>query len=182
MLRGGPAAAGGMLCGMRLRDADMPDDNGGRPASGRPAAPGGTAENPAATVRFRVSRIRPALALTGAAAFGALAAVASDRVHTLVGVLLAVGLAGYGLRDLLVPVRLAAGPEGLTVATGYAGRRRLPWATVERIRVDRRARLGLRSNLLEVDAGEDLYLFSATDLGVPCEDAADRIRALRTGR
>ena len=174
-----------MLCGMRLRDAEMPDENDGRAAPRPPAGPeaSGPTEGPGpTTMRFRVSRVRPGLALAGAVVFGVLAAVASDRVHTLVGVLLAAGLAGYGLRDLLVPVRLAAGPDGLTVATGYAGRRRLPWAAVERIRVDRRARLGLRSNLLEVDAGRTLYLFSATDLGVPCEEAADRLRALRTGR
>lgn len=167
-----------MLCGMRLRDGQMPEESGrSGPAGSAPADRSG-----AVAVRFRVSRVRAMLALGGAVVFGLLAAVADDRVHVMVGVLLAAGLVGYGLRDLLAPVRLAAGPDGVTVVTGYAGHRLLPWAAVERIRVDRRARLGMRSELLEVDAGDNLYLFSATDLGVPCQQAADRLRALRTGR
>ena len=38
-----------------------------------------------------------------------------------IGLVVAVGLAVYGLRDLLAPVRLAADGDGLTVVTGFAG-------------------------------------------------------------
>ena len=65
------------------------------------------------------------------------------------------GLAGWALRDLIAPVRLAADADGVTVVTGFARRRRhLPWAQIERVRVDRRDRLGLRSEMLEIDAGD----------------------------
>jgi hypothetical protein len=47
--------------------------------------------------------------------------------------------------------------------------------------VDRRERRGLRTELLEIDAGESLHLFSVHDLGVPPEEVADALTALRTG-
>ena len=48
---------------------------------------------------------------------------------------------------------------------GFARRRHVAWPQVERIRVDRRERLGLRSQLLEIDAGTSLHLFSTHELG-----------------
>jgi hypothetical protein len=86
------------------------------------------------------------------------------------------------LRDLVVPVRLAADATGVTVVTGFAGHRHLPWTAVERIRLDERRRLGVRAQLVEVDVGETLYLFSAYQLSAPCEDVVDELRRLRTGR
>ena len=69
-------------------------------------------------------------------------------------------LAVWGLRDLIAPVRLSADAEGVTVVSGFAGRRRLPWAAIERITVDTRTRRGLRSETLEIDTGEAIHLFS----------------------
>jgi hypothetical protein len=93
----------------------------------------------------------------------------------------AVGLAGWALRDVLVPVRLAADPGGVTVVVGLAGRRRLAWSQIERVRVDRRERLGLRSELLELDAGDTLHLFSVHQLGAEPDEVAAALSALRTG-
>ncbi|MGH3656270.1 MAG: PH domain-containing protein [Micromonosporaceae bacterium] len=95
----------------------------------------------------------------------------------------AAALAGlYALRDLLAPVRLAADGDGVTVVTGFATLRRIRWREVERIRIDERSRLGMRSALLEIDTGSSLYLFGASELGTPVEDVADALRRLRTGR
>ncbi len=91
----------------------------------------------------------------------------------------AAGLAAWAARDLLVPVRLTAGPDGVVVVAGFAGRRRLAWSQIERIRVDRRRRSGLSSEMLELDTGSTLHLFSQYDLGVPPEEAAERLMALR---
>ena len=93
----------------------------------------------------------------------------------------AAGLAAWAARDLLVPVRLTAGASGVTVVVGFAGRRRLAWSQIERVRVDRRQRKGLTSEVLELDTGSALHLFSVHDLGVPPEEVADALVALRTG-
>jgi hypothetical protein len=91
----------------------------------------------------------------------------------------AAGLAAWAARDLLAPVRLTAGPDGVTVVTGFAGRRQLAWSQIERIRVDRRRRAGLSSEMLELDTGSTLHLFSQYDLGVPPEEVAERLATLR---
>jgi hypothetical protein len=87
----------------------------------------------------------------------------------------AVVLAVYAARDLIAPVRLAADHEGVTVVTGYARRRRLSWAEVERVRIDEHTRLGLRTEMLEIDAGDAIYLFSTYDLNAPCSDVAEAL-------
>jgi hypothetical protein len=103
-----------------------------------------------------------------------------DPVQWVLAVGAAVALAAWALRDLIAPVRLAADAGGVTVVVGYAGRRRLPWAEIERVRMDRRERLGVKSNLLEIDAGDALYLFSANDLGAEPEDVLRSLLALRS--
>jgi Bacterial PH domain len=96
-----------------------------------------------------------------------------------IGVVAAVGIAIYALRDVIGRSRLRADREGLRIATGFGGHRRLAWSEVERLRVDERNRLGTRSELLEIDAGEHLYLLSRFDLGVPPAEALAMIRAIR---
>jgi hypothetical protein len=76
-------------------------------------------------------------------------------------------------------VRIAADAAGITVVAGYAGRRELPWRRIERIRVDNRPRFGLRTETLEIDAGETLHLFGAYELGAPPAEVAARLEALR---
>ena len=91
----------------------------------------------------------------------------------------AVLLGVYAARDLIAPVRLAADREGVTVVKGYAGKQRLPWSTVERVRVDQHSRLGLRTEMLEIDAGESVHLFSTYDLNAPCAEVEEALRLLR---
>jgi hypothetical protein len=124
--------------------------------------------------------VLPALKLTGAAGLllvGLLAA-RTDRVGPVLALVVAAGLAAWGVRDLVARDRLTADSDGVTVVTGYAGRRRLRWPEIERIAVDRRTRRGLRSELLEIDTGEAIHLLSRWDLGVPPEDVVERLRGL----
>jgi hypothetical protein len=110
----------------------------------------------------------------------ALASMFADtRSQLIVGLLASAGLLAYALRDVLARVRLAADTEGVVAVHGYAGHRRLAWAEIERVRVDARNRLGARSELLEVDAGDQIFLFSRFDLGVDPEEAAQAIQVLR---
>ena len=129
-------------------------------------------------------RIRPALPIGKFAAAVLLLAVgivfaSGDVVQLVVAALAAAGLAGSAVRDLLAPVRLAADPTGVTVVSGYAGRRHLPWAAVEQIMVTDRARLGLRTELLEIDCGETIHLFGRHDLGAEPTEVASVLHALR---
>ena len=77
-------------------------------------------------------------------------------------------------------VRLTADTTGVTVLAGFARRRHLPWSAVERVRVDRRTHRGLRSETLELDAGDAIYLFSANDLGALPEDVVATLADLRS--
>jgi hypothetical protein len=93
------------------------------------------------------------------------------------GVILAVPAAllvgAMGMRDLLVPERLSADEDGITVVHGFAGRRHVPWEAIEDVKVDVRRRFGLRSEMLEIDTGDNLHIFSPHDLGAsPTEVAA----------
>jgi len=105
-----------------------------------------------------------------------------DPAGTLLALVVAAGLAGFALRDLVAPVRLAADGHGVTVVTGFSRRVPIPWAQIERVRVDTRKRLGRRSELLEIDTGQALHLFSSTELSAPIDDVAAALVTLRTGR
>ncbi|MEU0522024.1 PH domain-containing protein [Streptosporangium sp. NPDC006007] len=133
-------------------------------------------------LRWRVRREIFVLKAFAVVAFAMLAllSVGDPRGMILAGVgaLVAAVLA---LRDVLVPVRLSADDEGLVVVRGFAGSERVPWSSVERIRVDRRTRLTSRTELLEIDTGEAIFLLSRFDLGVPCQEVADELRSYRTG-
>jgi Bacterial PH domain len=105
-----------------------------------------------------------------------------DPVQWFLAVAVGLGLAGWALRDVVAPVRLAADPDGVTVIVGFAGRRRLAWSEIERVRVDRRHRLGVRTELLELDAGDSLHLFSRYDLGAEPADVLASLLVLRSAR
>ena len=131
-------------------------------------------------------RIKPVLPVTksmGAIAVVvlALAFAGRDPVRWALAVVIALALAGWALRDLIAPVRLAADADGVTVLTGFARRRRLAWAQIEQVRVDRRTHRGLRSEMLELDAGDDIYLLSAHELGALPEEVAAALADLRVG-
>jgi len=128
---------------------------------------------------WRVDRRLTVAKLAGAAIF-ALAAVVGypDPGQVIVVGLAAALLAVLGTRDLIAPVRLAASPAGLTITTGFAGRREIAWADIASIKVDARRGILLRSQVLELDTGDNLYFFGANDLGAPCDEVVDRLRSL----
>ncbi|SCE78653.1 PH domain-containing protein [Micromonospora marina] len=122
-------------------------------------------------------------------AVGALALVAlglvlagGDPVRPALAGLAAAALLGWALRDVVAPVRLAVGPDGLTVLRGFAGRRRLPWDAVEAIRLERRSRRGVTAETLEIDAGETLHLFGRRDLDAPLDEVAAALDEARPAR
>ena len=102
-----------------------------------------------------------------------------DPVRWVLAGAVAAGVSAWALRDLLIPVRLAADTDGVTVVTGIARRRHLPWSAIERVRVDSRSRRGLRSEMLEIDAGVALYLYCANDVGALPEDVVTQLADLR---
>jgi hypothetical protein len=118
--------------------------------------------------------------LAGAVLLAVVAATSgTERGRLLLVGVAALALAGWGLRDVLAPVRLAADEHGVTVVTGYARHRRIPWADIERVGVGEHRSLGLHTQILEIDTGETLHLFSRHDLGASCEDVEQALTALR---
>ncbi|GAB2580988.1 hypothetical protein Aab01nite_57890 [Paractinoplanes abujensis] len=132
-------------------------------------------------MQWRVKPVLPVSKLIAAVAVAvlALAFAGRDPVRWVLAGVLVLALLVWALRDLLRPVRLAADAEGVTVVTGFLGRRRLTWGQIERVRVDRRSHRGLRSEYLELDAGDAIFLFSANDLGELPDDVATALADLR---
>jgi hypothetical protein len=131
---------------------------------------------------WRIKPVLPVTKLLGAVAVVVLVLAfgRGEPVQWFLAAAAAAGLAAWALRDLIAPVRLAADPDGLTVVVGFAGRRRLAWAQIEGVRLDRRQRLGVRAELLEVDAEDNLYLFSMHDLGAAPDEVLPVLLALRS--
>ncbi|MFC0100587.1 PH domain-containing protein [Micromonospora marina] len=134
--------------------------------------------------QWRVPREVPVLKAVGALALVALGLVLAggDPVRPALAGLAAAALLGWALRDVVAPVRLAVGPDGLTVLRGFAGRRRLPWDAVEAIRLERRSRRGVTAETLEIDAGETLHLFGRRDLDAPLDEVAAALDEARPAR
>ncbi|WP_328463783.1 PH domain-containing protein [Actinoplanes sp. NBC_00393] len=132
-------------------------------------------------MQWRVKPVLPVSKLIGAVAVLALVAVFAegDPVRWVLGGAVAAGLVAWALRDLLLPVRLSADADGVTVLTGLARRRHLPWSQIERVRVERTIRRGLRNELLEIDAGESIYQFGPHDLGAQPDDVVVQLSELR---
>ena len=149
----------------------------------RPSAPDDTAgAEPRNLGPWRVRPLLPVLKAVGAVLFlGAGLLSRGDPVGLAIGVAAALILAALAVRDLLAAVRLAADADGVTVATWYGGHARLAWADIERVTVDRRSRLGIRTELVEIDAGDAIYQFSRSELGAPPDDVVDALAAVRTG-
>lgn len=133
-------------------------------------------------LRWRVRGEFLALKIVAALVLAAVTVLSlgDPRGAILVGVA-AVVAAVLALRDVLVPVRLSVDGEGLVLVKGFAGSERVRWSAVERIRVDTRTRFTSRTELLEIDTGEKIFLLSRFDLGVPCQEVADELRSFRTG-
>ncbi|PZF93401.1 PH domain-containing protein [Micromonospora deserti] len=140
--------------------------------------------HPSSSRQWRVPAALPVLKLAGAVALLGLGLLFADGapVPVVLAGLAAAGLAGWAVRDLVAPVRLAVDAEGVTVVQGWAGRRRLPWSAIEAVGVDRRPRLGLVSEVLEIDTGESLHLFGRYDLGADPAEVAEAVNAARPAR
>jgi hypothetical protein len=125
---------------------------------------------------WRVRREQAVLKILGALVCAGLAVywwVEGDLRGVILAVPAAVLVGAMGLRDVLAPVRLAADESGITVVHGFAGKRHVPWEAIWDIKVDVRRRWGLRSEMLEIDTGDYLHIFSPHDLGTsPTEVAA----------
>jgi hypothetical protein len=180
-----------MLGGVHVRSGAMPGEPEPDPAHRPgPTEPPSAGPDPSVTpagsaLSWRVTPGATVLKWVGAGLFAAVALASTiagaDAVTIAIALLGALVLALQALRDVLAPVRLAADLHGLTVVSGFAGRRRIPWSVIERIRVDERTRFGVRSPLLEIDTGETLHLISARELGAPCDEVVQSLAALRTG-
>ncbi|TDD01269.1 PH domain-containing protein [Nonomuraea deserti] len=128
---------------------------------------------------WRVRRELAVLKILGGLACAGLALywwAGADVGGVILAVPAAVLLGAMGLRDLLVPVRLAADESGITVVHGFAGRRHVPWEAICDIKVDVRRRWGLRSEMLEIDTGDFLHVFSPHELGASPTDVAAALR------
>jgi hypothetical protein len=121
---------------------------------------------------WRIKPVLPVTKLLGAVAVLVLvfAFGRDDAVQWLLAACVSAGLAAWAGRDLIAPVRLAADAEGVTVIAGYARRVRLPWAQIAAVRLDRRDRFGIGTDMVEIDADDALYLFSKHDLGAEPRD------------
>ena len=132
-------------------------------------------------LQWRVRPVLPITKLLGAVAVVVLVVAfgRDDPVQWFIAIAVATALAGWAVRDLIAPVRLSADTSGITMVVGFARRRHVAWPRVERVRVDRRDRMGLRSQLLEIDTGDNLHLFSAHELGTEPDEVAEALNELR---
>ena len=117
----------------------------------------------------------------GLAAVLAVAAVSlGSGPQRIIALVAAAAVVAYALRDVLARERLRADAEGVVAVRGYAGRRHLSWDEVEAVRLDARQRLGAHTELLEIDAGPEIYQFSRHDLGTEPAEALEALTAVRT--
>jgi PH (Pleckstrin Homology) domain-containing protein len=147
-----------------------------------PGLPDESSVEPPTEVTFRVPTAVMVIKFAGAALVAVAALFTGDALAVLVGLATAAALGLLALRDVLARDRLRADAGGLELVCGYAAKRHLDWDAVDRMRIDDRLRLGVRSRLLEVDADEQLYLFSRYDLGVEPTDALAALLQVRGDR
>jgi hypothetical protein len=130
---------------------------------------------------YRVPTAVVAAKYTVVALFVLAALVVPGRPATALAGLAALAVAVYATRDLLARERLRIDRDGLTVVHGFAGHGQLRWDQIERIRVDERLRLGIRTQLLEVDAGDWIGLYGRSELGADPSAVLSAIDAARAG-
>ncbi|HWS38196.1 MAG TPA: PH domain-containing protein [Actinoplanes sp.] len=132
-------------------------------------------------MQWRVRPVLPIVKLIVALTLPALAALFAQGEWSrwALALIAALAVVVWAARDVLVPVRLAADPAGITVITGFARRKQVPWTQIERVRAETSTRRGLRSELLEIDAGDAIYLFTPNDLSADPESVALSLAELR---
>jgi hypothetical protein len=103
-------------------------------------------------------------------------AVVADTGGRLLVLPAAVAALLYAARDAIAGPVLSADAEGLELVTGWR-RLRVPWSSVERLRVvtDRRTRL------VEVDLGSTVVALSGTRLGRDPRDVLEDLLRIRDG-
>lgn len=135
---------------------------------------------PESLTRWRVASTPTLLKFAGALLLAAVALLSGDeRERLLLAAVGALALGVYGLRDIVAPVRLSADAEGVTVVSGFARRRHVPWREIERVGLGEQRSLGRRTEILEIDAGDSLHLFSRYDLDAPCAEVAETLQEMR---
>ena len=132
----------------------------------------------APTVSFGPSRGLSTGCLIAGVVVAGLAAFGTDSDgRFLVGLaaLLLLVLGGY---DALVTPRLTASAAGLRVRT-LEVRTSLAWEEIQDVHFEERARLGLASRTLEIDAGSVLVVLGRHSLGIDPREAFAMIAAFR---
>jgi hypothetical protein len=134
-------------------------------------------EGNAGAARYQFGPDRRLTAVTGGlSVLAVLIALSTDRAGQVLLAGAALVLLSYTVTDLIFWPRLTVTGEGLSIKAPLT-RVALPWADIDAVRADARQRLGLRSVTLEIDAGEQLVVFSHRALGADPETAAGVIRA-----
>jgi hypothetical protein len=137
---------------------------------------GYTPTGPLTSAQWRVDRTMLVAKILGIVAFAAIPQVFEFNLTSRwFGGVVAVALALYAIRDLVVPVRLAADQEGVRVVVGFAGHRDIPWADVDGLRLDPRRRAGF----LEIETATSLHLLSRYDLSMLPADALAMLERIR---
>lgn len=106
-----------------------------------------------------------------------LAVAAQDRPGRLLFLLAALVLLVYTVTDLVFWPRLTVSAAGIELRSP-TGMRAFAWPEVSAVRADSRQRLGLRSVTLEVDAADELHVFSKRALGTDPEQVAGIVAAM----
>jgi Bacterial PH domain len=194
-VRSGPQIRRAILANVRIRNPrppDEPDDSGGLQddldddfatefdapfeVDEEPHTPDGP---PPSSVSYRVP-LAVIAAKFGLAALLVIVTLAFGvREQVTIGLAAALAVIIFAARDMVARERLRADADGLVAVSGYAGRRHLDWSDVQRMIVDSRLRLGARTETLEVDAGDQIFVFGRFDLGVPPEDALATLEQIR---
>ncbi|NIH86251.1 PH domain-containing protein [Amycolatopsis granulosa] len=105
------------------------------------------------------------------------AILTTDRAGTVFFAVAAIALTALSLHGLLVRPRLTADPRGVRIRTA-TGKHDLHWPEVTtRVRTTRR--LGRTTETLEIESGEQLFVFGWLELGADPRDVLDTLTALR---
>ncbi|BEL10744.1 hypothetical protein Q0Z83_089350 [Actinoplanes sichuanensis] len=128
-------------------------------------------------MQWRVKPALPVAKLIAASALPLLVAVfgPEDLTRWLVAAVVAATIVVWAARDVFHPVRLAADDAGITVLTGFARQRHVPWEQIEAVRVER----ARRSDVLEIDTGEAVYVLSEPQLSADPHEVAVTLADLR---
>lgn len=130
------------------------------------------------SARFVPDRRVTALAAAGALLALGVALGTDDREGRLLALIAVAVLGCYVVGDLAFSPRLEATPDGVRIRSPFT-RASLRWEQIEAIRVVNRFRAGVRTSILEVDAGQVVAEFSRRSLGTAPEEALTRVLAFR---